>query len=1476
MSGQISKQDIDLRCWRGFNRPLASEEFPELRERSRREEAQIKQNGEIASLGLRVPPGYDVVDREEVREPKEKDGKRGFLSRISFKLRKIGNSSSSKTTQSSGPAPVPPMEGSVSTPVVIPKDIDPVEGFETIFKWCSVGGSYKHEMLGQLSEQLGWDRTKTEAAVVAMEPLLRKQMRDEANAELEEESEVEEEEEFIYLEKEDWIPDTTDCVPTAPQVQTIFSGDVKSGVEAIFNEACVNPEGLSWLSLEYRKMQWSTLGAITDVNRWANTRKDCPEEAKARDDFKDVPQPDRIVTKVAGKVEVNQAGRVVTSDKKVRQPSMTSKAKEFAEKIKDSPKRIRAFFSHGHTNPKWAAAVARALTRINFISKSAAEIALVTKPVQQALGRATVDAVAVWASKDVGPLVESSAIDTTRFMEEVDKPTLTGHSKIVLRAISSSGLTRCMHRANCCIYCLLRELDVEVPLREGKYGDKDLTYLGSLNLKSLLANDIDSYLHAVAAIHNREQHSTNGNIEFTVMGKAKRYDVANGAFLRAWDLPAIRTHRENNHERLITSQEERLSQVNFAGTSNTVSVSYGANGTAHQVIYPVKLHTSEGLVGYVTKIARQAEANVLAEHKVELDKKLQSNKLAKDEHARMLAEEKARVRQEAEETISLAQTVSNTSIKTVSDYYRQSDSKDEIEYRPISYIGVGEDAKYEHGVLTLTPTGIELMTNAKNTENKGIGINDQRAYNIARFTVGANILGTGIGEFATAEKADWRALGLKAAVYESMRENVLSQPTGQDWAVTKKEVPNLRYVFRAPAINAIMVSARYLDASLRKGDFIGVETNRQISRWYLNDEGTVIISLNEDSGDRDLAWAVWTLCHLPLGMVEVYEEHAIKTPVSTECEVFLRNASAILTRRDIKRIVFVLPDSWQQTVFLEGVELNVSQPSRLNEVEEPAHPFLFTRILENMLERVLSGQESVKGVFNTVFSRYCSGSMNWGEIHMLVSFLITRFPRKPDFTKKGGAISVGRVPKEVGKKLMANSGAAGEEITYQPGYEWYDHDFAVTAFNQVFTTAKKAKANPCVTIGSWSNVAELAISLGICLYNCTNAETTDTVKMGLNGSNLDAIDRAAYMRRAIEEFGSASGIREDVVTPTISTRVSAAVALAIKDSQKVLTLKNYCCSHLGGETLEYSWSVNYKHASSKSLTGMRLHPNLYRSEVNRQIIAWDITPTMKLDTTAGSPTFGYLCQVARGCDDEVIERVLTRIDYTRTGAWAYKTWPDGNLRVEGSFNLHSTLYSDTLAAAGWNGFFKTEDRTWAYCPIQRVKDLSQENYSTLAVKPELISALNSPLIAPPIWYSIGPEGANAPTTHSLYLDTEEGFPLLASTSPSPGVRKGALPSAPESAHAPADPGKSSRTPSDLSDYKATTEKAIVKGGEPGLPDTLLSYSVAALDPKKEEAAPSAAPKPEEKLPPPKETHKPGTTAKDAAHNPDHRAAVDEL
>ncbi|APG75997.1 hypothetical protein 1 [Hubei toti-like virus 20] len=1152
-------------------------------------------------------------------------------------------------------------------------------------------------------------------------------------------------------------------------IDLVFGGDVEECWQGIYQKASRDPKELSAYDIEVRSLQWGWVHCVTDAPATViNRRVDSSTEAACRslvDQGKGL--RDQLGLKeISVPLPPSGKGMVITNTAKIkrREDGLSARARKIAEELRNNPARIRGFLAHGHTNRKWTTAVCRYLRTDKGIGPETSEIKTsVNDPVgtknkaSSALNAATKQLVVAWATKDVGPILEKKdSSENAGFLadEIIDEANDEQHSEAVYTSARSAGILTAVHHARVCIHCLLANTSSPTQAKEGKYSKLTLSELRSLNLQRLLKSDAQGYLEACAAIHNREQHALNGNIHFTAPAGITRFDAAFLAKEKAGALKQVMDTDRPTPAALLNVCENNLSKANFYTDGAKHSVLPSAQGTLHQYAYDPAIW--EGILS----LAR--------------DTSVTSEQIKNDRPD--LDIWKRRVILDARAACTSSDDYATISQTTLLSAANNQASLDIPHYLRPRYISVHTLPSQKSDQLGLTMAATERIAASSAFASGGIGINDQRGYNIMNYVSGANLLlGTAL-QMATTDNLDWREIGLKAAILEACRESSMTWPTGQDWAIPRRAVPKTSYYPAIEAgIKAVVVSLNYIDACLRENNGLKVRVDGVLDHWNMNDANLRVVSLGEDTSSVELTRSLRTILALPFPVVTVMEEFELKylgdrTDTYTTRQ-FYRNASLISMGDKVDRLVFIVPDKSQTSVKIAGTFRTVACPTRFNVADAVPDVWSADETLLRMLHTVMGCGRNLKVVCNDYLRKYSEAPLNWGEVQTMCGILTTRFPRQPHVYRSYASEDDENADQlqsyGLPKRVINAYGLRGYQPQDESDARTFGHSEAVTCFSQILLPDLRTCHNTChLSIGRWSNYAEVVLTACVALFTPGSSLGSEFSNSNLRITGLDTLNRVSLLRRSVEEWASATGMAEYILNPQLHPRSTGCVEAHIVgggNNNKIVTLRAWAATCVGGAGVSWYWNSNYERSAPLAPNHRRLGSSMYQTDYTLSFRSLDLPPrNFVSNNTIGSRGYGWAHQ--RGMepsDDYEIEKFVSRLDFHKLNDWGYLQWPDGNVKREGTYRVTSTTTANLASQAGWRGFNDAYKGNWGWGVDYMRTNLETETLATLALKPATLSRVSATVFVPGLWQSIGIGLDTSVETTSSMIDRMRGFSLAA-------------------------------------------------------------------------------------------------------------------
>ena len=161
--------------------------------------------------------------------------------------------------------------------------------------------------------------------------------------------------------------------------------------------------------------------------------------------------------------------------------------------------------------------------------------------------------------------------------------------------------------------------------------------------------------------------------------------------------------------------------------------------------------------------------------------------------------------------------------------------------RMARWVGIGCSAARNHGKLILSGTGSELVdagAGAPTASGAGVILNPGReAFVYGKVTCSPQ-LAAAVTAIVRGERMDWRPMGLKIALYDMLREDVVTQPSGVDWAWAEKDTP-AKLILPLDEeghwhYSGIVVDTSFLEWAVRNGGNIPVGVIEDLEIWRLS------------------------------------------------------------------------------------------------------------------------------------------------------------------------------------------------------------------------------------------------------------------------------------------------------------------------------------------------------------------------------------------------------------------------------------------------------------------------------------------------------------------------------------------------------------------------------------------------------------------------------------------------------------------
>lgn len=173
----------------------------------------------------------------------------------------------------------------------------------------------------------------------------------------------------------------------------------------------------------------------------------------------------------------------------------------------------------------------------------------------------------------------------------------------------------------------------------------------------------------------------------------------------------------------------------------------------------------------------------------------------------------------------------------------------------------------------------------RDKDYNNLAFNDRIAYNMTYNASGVPLTSMMLYEMAKLLKPDWRILGIRTALWDTLREVTTTDLTGVQWASTVNE-DHVKFRVNTDEVEAwgfqaAFVSLHYVENSLHQnagGIPVGPAGDMDDGEvWMVTDSRVKVIVLDNKVDDNQLAWAIWTLAHMRYPLSWVLEAAQVET-----------------------------------------------------------------------------------------------------------------------------------------------------------------------------------------------------------------------------------------------------------------------------------------------------------------------------------------------------------------------------------------------------------------------------------------------------------------------------------------------------------------------------------------------------------------------------------------------------------------------
>lgn len=501
-----------------------------------------------------------------------------------------------------------------------------------------------------------------------------------------------------------------------------------------------------------------------------------------------------------------------------------------------------------------------------------------------------------------------------------------------------------------CMYFRLRGEDFRNVKEPACGNDKVIPFLNN-----------NGWANAMARAHNKEQHATNVNITDSTItsGRATQESLMMYDGGRGWEMPAISCIGRENQSQIEAECEKYIAMSFYSDSHQGGSNTYVGAGILYQ---PARGRLRSNNFEVIDEEAG-AEVGAHIRHRV------------------LLARE------------------GYLGIGVVEDHAEGPELPPRRELQ--TWIGVGANKSKHHGRIVLTDLGESMSKVLKDPEDKSGMLNMNMSRSVYNYCVGGGALAMAS---SISRSSDWRELGIKASLYDDLRERRFTQPTGVDWAIANRQKVKTTYLpseKQGWGYDACAVSWRYLDRYLLSSGKVPVGANRD-EYWNINSDEVIVIGVAHNSPDAGCGRDIWILSHLDYPLVYCVDTFRILTTrangnVNSKEVEFVRTSILVDIHSGARKILFVFNTDTQREISIGDQVYQVGQINRFGEPMAGQEPLIypFDIALDNLLERTLGTAECLREAFDTYACAYFPGGLDWMEVNNICAVLKVRWHNKP-------------------------------------------------------------------------------------------------------------------------------------------------------------------------------------------------------------------------------------------------------------------------------------------------------------------------------------------------------------------------------------------------------------------------------------------------------------------------------------------------
>ncbi|KAL4720579.1 hypothetical protein ACJJTC_013504 [Scirpophaga incertulas] len=489
------------------------------------------------------------------------------------------------------------------------------------------------------------------------------------------------------------------------------------------------------------------------------------------------------------------------------------------------------------------------------------------------------------------------------------------------------------------------------------------------------------------------------------------------------------------------------------------------------------------------------------------------------------------------------------------------------------WYGVGTDRKFNVATLSPTSETANLLAKEQDPGARDARLNARFPQRVWSYVQDCGVLQIAAVDGASASRCDIRLLALKTKLLDNMRSFGYLFPTGVSWGVPLKTVVPFENAARDLVdrwnYRVVAVTPQILDYSIRAGGICSLAVGGD--RWGLTDPDVALVSLDYTQGLTPVLWA--------LQLVNV-----LHYPLLARTEWFSINDH-------------VTPDDLKQHIRIGGVEFPVIGLTRGEDVP-PIVPLDARDIIVGCLDALIAHPVSLTELFNRwAIARVTSQVVDWAEIDTYVALLSNRYVRQEEVdVRAGGDRRTAWLPRAFRTRRFGTDSLP--PTSDFEGEEEYDAGNGATALDQIVTDRLTADEYPILILGQWTNYAELATGLGWATVN----QPSFNKAAGRLGDSMpvDNVERAAYIRRAFEEYKAAACCADEILAPTAIENVGAFWSVLVTDNGDkagdTVEEVGYDLLNSAPQEAGLSWLVNTFEYPGVGYTGKRTPAGLWLSD----------------------------------------------------------------------------------------------------------------------------------------------------------------------------------------------------------------------------------------------------------------------------------------